>query len=127
MCRPHFLKLISVQCVIRPCRPQINSRACTANTSNRHYIVDIKLQRPSVCLYRRHDRRTATKFGTHIRVPRYGTHSQLKKIDPGAPTQGGGVLGGQKIKSPGNVMNCPENQEKTQAGKEGPERSRVTS
>ena len=37
---PHFLKLISVQCVIRPCRatfpPQINSRACTAN---RHYIV----------------------------------------------------------------------------------------
>ena len=35
-----------------------------------------------------------------------------KKID--LPTQGGGVevgiLGGQKIKSPGNVMNCPENQ-----------------
>ena len=38
--RPHFLKLISVQCVIRPCRatfpPQINSRACTAI---RHSIV----------------------------------------------------------------------------------------
>ena len=36
-----------------------------------------------------------------------------KKID--LPTQGGGVemgiLGGQKIKSPGNVMNCPENQQ----------------
>ena len=35
-----------------------------------------------------------------------------KKID--LPTQGGGVevgiLGGQKIKSPGNVMNCPDNQ-----------------
>ena len=35
-----------------------------------------------------------------------------KKID--LPTQGGGVemgiLGGQQIKSPGNVMNCPENQ-----------------
>ena len=35
-----------------------------------------------------------------------------KKID--LPTQGGGVevgiLGGKKIKSPGNVMNCPENQ-----------------
>ena len=34
-----------------------------------------------------------------------------KKID--LPTQGGGrsgILGGQKIKSPGNVMNCPENQ-----------------
>ena len=35
-----------------------------------------------------------------------------KKID--LPTQGGavevGILGGQQIKSPGNVMNCPENQ-----------------
>ena len=35
-----------------------------------------------------------------------------QKID--LPTQGGGVevgiLGGQKIKSLGNVMNCPENQ-----------------
>ena len=34
-----------------------------------------------------------------------------KKID--LPTQGGvevGILGGQKIKSPGNVMNCPDNQ-----------------
>ena len=34
-----------------------------------------------------------------------------KKID--LPTQGGGVevgiLGGQQIKTPGNVMNCPEN------------------
>ena len=42
MCRPHFLKLISVQCIIRPCRatfpPQINSRACTAN---RHSIVKV--------------------------------------------------------------------------------------
>ena len=40
-CRPHFLKLISMQCVIRPCRatfppPPINSRACTAT---RHHIV----------------------------------------------------------------------------------------
>ena len=41
-----------------------------------------------------------------------GDGSYLKKID--LPTQGGGVevgiLGGQKIKSPGNVMNCPDNQ-----------------
>ena len=41
-----------------------------------------------------------------------GDGSYLKKID--LLTQGGGVevgiLGGQKIKSPGNVMNCPENQ-----------------
>ena len=41
-CRPHFLKLISVQCVILPCTatppppPPINSRACTAF---RHHIV----------------------------------------------------------------------------------------
>ena len=40
-----------------------------------------------------------------------GDGSYLKKID--LPTPGGvevGILGGQKIKSPGNVMNCPENQ-----------------
>ena len=40
-----------------------------------------------------------------------GDVSYLKKFD--LPTQGGvevGILGGQKIKSPGNVMNCPENQ-----------------
>ena len=40
-----------------------------------------------------------------------GDGSYLKKID--LPTQGGvevGILGGQKIKSPGNVMNCPDNQ-----------------
>ena len=51
MCRPHFLKLISVQCVIRPCRPtfpsQINSRACTAI---RHHIIEL-LVRWIVCAF----------------------------------------------------------------------------
>ena len=41
-----------------------------------------------------------------------GDGSYLKKLT--SPPKGGGVevgiLGGQKIKSPGNVMNCPENQ-----------------
>ena len=53
-----------------------------------------------------HACRTATKFGTHIRID-----SNLKKIDPPDPRGvPGGILGGQKCKSPGNVMNCPENQ-----------------
>ena len=35
--------------------------------------------------------------------------SYLKKLT--SPPKGEvGILGGQKIKSPGNVMNCPENQ-----------------
>ena len=68
----------------------------------------------SLCLsvppFFRHDRRTATKFGTHS--GRYGTYSQLKNVDP--PRGGGvpwGFLGGKKIKSRGNVMNYPENQQ----------------
>ena len=57
-----------------------------------------------------HACRTATKFGTHY-SDGYGTDSNLKKIDPPDPMGvPGGILGGQKFKSPGNVMNCPENQ-----------------
>ena len=41
-----------------------------------------------------------------------GDGSYLKKLT--SPPKGGGVevgiVGGQKIKSPGNVMNCPDNQ-----------------
>ena len=47
----------------------------------------------SVCLsvppFFRHDRRTATKFSTHIRIDRYGTGSHLKKLTH--PTPGGGI------------------------------------
>ena len=40
----------------------------------------------------------------------YGTDSNLNKFDPPDPRGvPGGILGGQKFKSPGNVMNCPEN------------------
>ena len=36
---------------------------------------------------------------------------ETKKIDPPGPRGvPGGILGGTKFKSPGNVMNCPENQ-----------------
>ena len=47
----------------------------------------------------------------HACADRSGNGSYLNKIDP-QPQGGGGVgiLGGQKIKSPGNVMNCPEKQ-----------------
>ena len=45
-----------------------------------------------------------------LSVPcRYATHSQLKKNCP-TPPHPRRFLGGQKI-SPGNVMNCPENQQ----------------
>ena len=41
----------------------------------------------------------------------YGTDSNLNKFDPPDPRGvPGGILRGQKFKSPGNVMNCPENQ-----------------
>ena len=54
---------------------------------------------------------TPHTFPTCINPCKSGDGSCLKKID--LPTQGGGVevgiLGGQKIKTPGNVMNCPEN------------------
>ena len=42
----------------------------------------------------------------HTYSGRYGTHSQLKKIDP---PQGSGIFRGQNLKSSGNFMNCREN------------------
>ena len=49
---------------------------------------------------------------SHACADRSGNGSYLQKNDP-PPTPGGGgvgILGGKKIKSPGNVMNCPEHQ-----------------
>ena len=47
----------------------------------------------------------------HTYSDRYGTDSNLKKVDPPDPRGvPGGILAGQQLKSPGNVMNCPENQ-----------------
>ena len=49
------------------------------------------------------------QVGTHIRID-YGADSNLNKFDPPYPREvPGGILGGKKCKSPGNVMNCPEN------------------
>ena len=45
-----------------------------------------------------------TKFGTHIS----GNGSYLKKLTPHPREVEVGILGGKKIKSPGNVMNSPE-------------------
>ena len=54
----------------------------------------------------------------HTYSGRYGTHSELKKYTHPTPEGShggvGGFLGGHKIKSPGNVMNCPENPKKIQ-------------
>ena len=47
-----------------------------------------------------------TKFGTHADRP--GDGSYLKKLTKGG--RGGNFSGVKKIKSPGNVMKCPENQ-----------------
>ena len=57
-----------------------------------------------------HDSLSATIFGTHY-LDRYGTDSKLFFFTH--PTPGGvpeEILGGQQFKSPGNVMNSPENQ-----------------
>ena len=57
-----------------------------------------------------HACRTATKFGTHIRMD-MGLIRTKNKVDPPDPRGvPGGILRGQKFKSPGNVMDCPENQ-----------------
>ena len=62
----------------------------------------------SFCTFR--DCHTSIAFGTH-NSDGYGTDSNLNKFDPPDPRGGArGILGGQKFKSPGNVMNCPENQ-----------------
>ena len=58
----------------------------------------------------RHDRLTATKVDTHVRI---NLGNIQTKTNLTHPTQGGpgGILEDQKFnKSPGNVMNCPENQ-----------------
>ncbi len=79
------------------------------------YYIKLKFSL-SVCLYppffstRSSDRNQIW----HTYSGKYGTHSELKKITHPTPEGShggvGGFLGGQKIKSPGNVMNCLENQ-----------------
>ena len=97
--------LPSLPSPLPPERSQVTSLVCT-----------IKLQHPlSVCVSvpptpffstRPVDRNQIW----HTYSGRYGTHSQLKKIEPPHPRRvPWEFLGGQKIKSPGNVMNCPEN------------------
>ena len=57
-----------------------------------------------------HACRTATKL-LNTYSDGCGTDSNLNNFDPPDPRGvPGGILGGQQFKSPGNVMNCPENQ-----------------
>ena len=65
-------------------------------------VASIKLQFSlSVCTppFFRHDRRTATKFGTHS--GRYGTHSELKKITHPTPEGCHVGVGGSKNQKSG--------------------------
>ena len=57
-----------------------------------------------------HDSLSATIFGTHIWIDRglIRTYFCLTHPTPGGVPEE--ILGGQKFKSPGNVMNSPENQ-----------------
>ena len=88
------------------------NRLCTLTFVLIYYI---QLQCPFVCmsvctpLFFRHDRPTATTFGTHMRIDMGIIRTQRKLTHP---TPGGSRwnLGGQQFKSPGNVMNCPDNQ-----------------
>ena len=73
-------------------------------------VYYIKLQRPFVCLsppFFRHDRRTTTKFGTHIRVD-MGLILSEKTIWP-TPPQGGpmGVFRGSKNEKSGEFHELP--------------------
>ena len=71
----------------------------------------------SFCTFRRsivilalHSRLSDRNQIWHTYSDGYGTDSNLNKFDPPDPRGvPGGILGGQKFKSPGNVMNCPEN------------------
>ena len=61
------------------------------------------------CQHCIHDRLSATIFGTHIWIDMGLIRTFFLPTRP----QGGvpeGILWGQTFKSPGNVMNCPENQ-----------------
>ena len=51
-----------------------------------------------------------TKFGTHVRIDLGMVPTYNKMTPPNLRGGGVGILGGKKIKSPGNVMNCPEHQ-----------------
>ena len=48
----------------------------------------------------------------HAFADRSGNGSYLKKLTPYPRVVEVGILGGTKIKNPGNVMNCSENQKK---------------
>ena len=85
----------------------VTARKANHNASNATVVIAGKMVCVSV-KYRRPNRWTDQIWHAYADGP--GDGSYLKKID--LPTQGGvevGILGGQKIKSPVNFMNCREN------------------
>ena len=95
--------------ILRICPPM---HACNAMHVHVHIYYIIKLQCPFVCLcvclyppFFRHDRLTATKFGTHMRIDPGIIRAQTNLTHPTT----GGILRGQNFKSSGNFMNCQEN------------------
>ena len=78
----------------------------TGGKPGNQLVYCIKLQCAFVCVSvctpppLRHDRLTATKFGTHVWIDPGIIQAQTNLTHPG----------GHKLKSSGNVMTCPENQ-----------------
>ena len=85
----------------------VTARKANHNASNATVVTAGKMVCVSV-KYRRPNRWTDQIWHAYADGP--GDGSYLKKLT--SPPKGGGVevgiLGGQKIKSPGNVMNCRE-------------------
>ena len=82
------------------------SRKMVANVAGCRIFVHFAIVIPAL-----HSRLSDRNQIWHTYSDGYGTDSNLNKFDPPDPRGvPGGFFGGQKFKSPGNVMNCPENQ-----------------
>ena len=82
------------------------SRKMVANVAGCRSFVHFAIVIPAL-----HSRLSDRNQIWHTYSDGYGTDSNLNKFDPPDPRGvPGWILGGQKFKSPGNVMICPENQ-----------------
>ena len=82
------------------------SRKMAANVAGCRSFVHFAIVIPAL-----HSRLSDRNQIWHTYSDGYGTDSNLKQFGPPDPRGvPGAILGGQKFKSPGNVMNCPENQ-----------------
>ena len=87
----------------------VTARKANHNASNATVVTAGKMVCVCVCVSSIGGQTAGpTKFGTHMRmdlgmVPTYKKWTSPPKVEVG-------ILGGQKIKSPGYVMNCTDNQ-----------------